>query len=47
MIRNFSGVVTSGKLDSTWGEIALGTQRILDACLQSAREGGKLVPIPQ
>jgi predicted dehydrogenase len=45
MIRNFSGVVTSGKLDPTWGEIALRTQRILDACLASARDGGKLVPV--
>lgn len=45
MIRNFSGVVTSGKLDPTWGEIALKTQIVLDACLQSARDGGKLVPI--
>jgi predicted dehydrogenase len=43
MIRNFSGLVISGKLDPTWGEIALRTQRILDACLQSAREGGKLM----
>ena len=45
MIRTFAGVVISGKLDPTWGEIALGSQRILDACLASARDGGKLVPL--
>ena len=39
MIRNFSEIVTSRKLDPTWGDIALKTQIALDACLQSAREG--------
>lgn len=45
MIRNFSLIVISGKLDPTWGDIALKTQLVLDACLQSAREGGKLVAV--
>jgi predicted dehydrogenase len=45
MIRNFAEIVTSRKLDPTWGDIALKTQLALDACLQSAREGGKLVAV--
>jgi predicted dehydrogenase len=45
MIRNFSEIVTSGKLDPSWGEVALATQVVLDACLQSARNGGGLVPV--
>jgi predicted dehydrogenase len=45
MIRTFSAIVLSGKIDPTWGEIALKTQQVLDACLQSAREGGKVVKV--
>jgi predicted dehydrogenase len=45
MIRNFSAIVTSGKTDPAWGEIALKTQIVLDACLESAHDGGKLVPV--
>ncbi len=46
MIRTFSEIVLSGKLDHTWGDIALKTQLVLDACLQSARDGGKTVGVP-
>ncbi len=42
MIRNFANIVASGKLEPSWGEIALKTQIVVDACLQSAREDGKL-----
>lgn len=35
--RNFSSLVLSGKVDSHWPEIALKTQQVLDAALQSAR----------
>jgi predicted dehydrogenase len=45
MIRTFSGLVLSGKPDMTWGEIALKTQLVLDACLRSARAGGAIVPV--
>ncbi|HEV3440734.1 MAG TPA: Gfo/Idh/MocA family oxidoreductase [Gemmata sp.] len=45
MIRTFSEIVTSGKIDPTWGDIALKTQIVLDACLQSARAGGSLVDV--
>jgi len=45
MIRTFAGIVLSGKLDPDWGERALKTQQVLDACLQSAREDGKRVEV--
>lgn len=45
MIRTFAGMVKSGKLDPHWGEIALKTQLVMDACLQSAQNDGKLVAI--
>ena len=43
MIHNFSSFVLSEKLEPTWGEMALKTQLVLDACLQSARDGGRVV----
>jgi predicted dehydrogenase len=39
LFRNFAALVLSGKVDPTWSEIALKTQRVLDACLQSSRQG--------
>ncbi len=45
MIRNFSALVSSGKLDDSWGEIALKTQQVMDACVQSARDGGRPVAV--
>jgi predicted dehydrogenase len=45
MIRKFAELAASGKPDPMWGEIALKTQQVLDACLQSAREGGRLVSV--
>jgi predicted dehydrogenase len=47
MIRNFSGVVLSGKIDSTWGDIAMSTQVVMDACLRSAQQGGKSVQVEE
>jgi predicted dehydrogenase len=43
LFRHFAELVLSSKPDPTWGEIALKTQRVVDACLQSARQDGKLV----
>lgn len=43
MIRTFSGLVLSGKVDPTWPDIALKTQVVLDACLSSARNGSAVV----
>jgi predicted dehydrogenase len=45
MIRNFSEIVLSGKLQPTWGEIALKTQVVLDACLRSARRDGQWMAV--
>jgi predicted dehydrogenase len=45
MIRHFAGIVASGQLEPSWGDIALKTQQVLDACWQSARADGKRVPV--
>ena len=45
MIRTFARIVTSGQLEPRWGEIALATQQVIDACLRSSREEGKAVPV--
>jgi predicted dehydrogenase len=45
MIRTFSTLAAAGKLDPTWGEIAMKTQLVMDACLQSAHAGGKKVEL--
>lgn len=39
MIRNFSNQIRSGRLNAEWPESALKTQKVLDACLESARRG--------
>lgn len=41
LFRNFAALALSGKTDDYWPQIALQTQRILDACLDSARDGGR------
>ena len=43
LFRNFSHLVLSGKIDPVWSEIALKTQRVVDACLLSARDNGRLI----
>jgi predicted dehydrogenase len=43
MARTFATNALSGKPDPAWGEIALQTQQVLDACLRSARDGGAVV----
>ena len=45
LFRNFAGIAESGKLDPHWPEIALKTQRVLDACLSSANKNGELVTL--
>jgi predicted dehydrogenase len=45
MIRTFARIVTSGQLEPQWGEMALKTQQVLDACLRSAQEDGRAVPL--
>lgn len=45
LFRNFAALVTSGRLDAHWPDIALKTQRVMDACLNSARNGSRDVAI--
>jgi predicted dehydrogenase len=45
LFRNFGNCVLSGKLDPHWPEIARKTQQVVDACMQSADEGGKLIEL--
>jgi predicted dehydrogenase len=45
MFRNFAALIQSGRPDDSWGTIALKTQQVLDACLQSAASEGRLVEI--
>ena len=45
LFRKFSSLALSGQPDPHWPEIALKTQRVLDACLASAQDGGKLIDL--
>ena len=43
LFQTFSKLVLSGQIDPHWPQITLLTQRVLDACLLSAKQGG--VPV--
>ncbi|MDC0325548.1 Gfo/Idh/MocA family oxidoreductase [bacterium] len=45
LFRTFADNVLSGKIDAHWPEIALKTQKVMDACLESARNKGAQVAI--
>jgi predicted dehydrogenase len=45
LFRNFATLALSGKPDPFWGDISLKTQQVIDACLTSARNGGKAVDL--
>jgi predicted dehydrogenase len=45
LFRNFSELALSGKPDESWGQIALQTQQVMQATLESARQDGKLVKV--
>ncbi len=45
MFRRFAELALSGRPDGWWGEIALKTQQVLDACLESARSGGGVIDL--
>jgi predicted dehydrogenase len=40
LFKRFGELALSGRPDPFWGEIALKTQRVIDACLKSARQNG-------
>jgi len=45
LFRRFAELVLSGRPDPTWGEIALKTQKVVDACLKSSQHEGRLVAV--
>ena len=45
LFRKFAELALSGKPDNHWPEISLKTQKIMDACLESARSGSQPVAI--
>jgi predicted dehydrogenase len=47
LYRNFSNQILSGKLNPLWPQIALMTQRVSDACIQSAREDERAIKLTE
>jgi len=45
MFHNFADQVFSGKLNDDWPMWALKTQRVMDACFESAQEAGKSIKL--
>ena len=45
LFHTFSQLVIDGKIDAHWPKISLLTQRVLDACLVSAREGSQVISL--
>ena len=45
LFRSFSALVLGGTPDPHWPDIALKTQRVIDACLASAHDGGREVSL--
>jgi predicted dehydrogenase len=45
MIAALAQIAISRQLEPQWGDIALRTQQVVDACLRSAQEDGKPVPV--
>lgn len=45
MFETFSRIVLSRRLDPHWPQISLLTQRVLDACLASAKQSGIAVEV--
>lgn len=45
LFRNFSAAVQARQLNTEWPDIARKTQCVMEACLQSAREGGRPVDL--
>ena len=45
LFRNFANLAIGGKPDPHWPEIAIKTQKLMDACLESARNDGAYVDL--
>lgn len=45
LFRRFSSIVTSGRLEPQWETIALATQKVVNACWESARNDGKKISL--
>ncbi len=45
MIRTFADNVLTGQIDPRWADRALKTQQVLDECLRSARDDGRMIAI--
>ena len=45
LVRNFANLAMSGQPDPAWGQRSLATQRVMEACLESARGDGKWVTL--
>jgi predicted dehydrogenase len=45
LFRHFNRQIRSGRLNTEWPDSACKTQLVLDACLASARAGGRAVPL--
>ena len=45
LFRNFASLALSGKADEHWGEVALMTQRVMDACKASAENDGAAIDL--
>jgi len=45
LFRDFAKQVRTGSLNDLWPQIALNTQRVMEACYNSARDDGQLHPI--
>ena len=45
LFRKFSDLALSGTPDSHWPEIALQTQRVMMACVESAENGGQEITL--
>jgi len=43
LFRKFGEIATSGKVESHWPDIALLTQRVMDACMLSSNQDGKVI----
>jgi predicted dehydrogenase len=45
LFRNFAAQARSGSLNTTWPEMALKTQEVMEACMKSARAGAAVVEL--